>query len=580
MWRWQVHFMISCKTAAESLFKKIDHRLLPTSFLLGFRIGTDPQKRPICYEPEKMEFLSQDFLDIDNVLDQVNKSDNLRNMIYSGLSREETEERAFRRNFRQAIKVVLDKSPSFQDKVHFVSPVTIRDGYAIYVILQLKQSIYSTYQFLSYKDPEQFLKKNMSFLDSTIEVYLEDRSYRLYPPEAGNERGPERDADELLRAAAKNFSFSIATATGGQGYFEIYRACEMLSVLKYEGKENEGRLILCRKNHPELEMTLQFAEAFPITEYRKLRKLLELARDNVAVVTDSEVVLGLGFVKPSYTGKKEDIYTIQFSGLHCYNILHLEQPVLIMRYGNPEQVQSVIQAEKFADDAKRIFSNITQPQIDHLYNLAISTTRSSRGNMLVFASDAALEAKRLSMQCIPIKPTRLEEQTLLTLTAIDGALLVDLDGHLHAKGVILDGVAGIEGDASRGSRYNSALTYQEFRGRKLPTMIVVVSEDGMVDIIPNLRPSVRHSEIVQFIRTLESINSPELFNSQTYYNTMDLLTNRAFYLTQDECDQINILNGSLYALDQRSGKTVWRTFDNFSPDPRMDNTYYIPEFQK
>jgi hypothetical protein len=577
MWPWQVHFMISCKVAAESLFKKIDSRLQPTSFLLGFRTESDIEKPPICYEPEKMQFLAKDFEGIDEALREVYESDPLKDMFYSGLSREETESRTFRRNFPQAIKRILDNSPSFTDKAHFVGQAIKKNGYFVHVVLQLNKSIYSNYQFLKYRDPEEFLKKSMSFLDSAIDAYLEDHTYRLYPPDAGNERGPERDADELLRAAAKNFSFTIATAAGGRGFYEIYPACEALSVLKYEGKENQGHLIVCRGNHSDLQMTVEFADVFPITEYRKIRKVLELTNSEVGVITDSEQVLGLGFITPNYSGQKEDIFHIHFTGLHCYNILHQDQSVLVMRYGNPVQVRSVILPEKFAEDAGRVFSGITKVQIDYLYTLALSAAQVAQGSMLVFAPDAAQEAKRLAKQCIPIKPTKLDAGSLQALISIDGALIIDLDGSLHAKGAILDGLVGIDGDASRGSRYNSALTYQEFRGRKRPTLIVVVSEDGMVDTLPYLLPAIRHSEIIQFIKTLQSLNSQESFNGGTYYNTMDLLSSRAFYLSPDECDQMNQLNKSLEALDQKSGKTVWRKFDDFVPNPRMNETYYLPE---
>jgi len=576
MWPWQVHFMISCKVAAESLFNKIDNRLMPTTFLLGFRTEDGAGKPPICYEPEKMEFLERDFAGMTRTLDEVYESDPMKDMIYSDLTQEETEKRTFLRNFPQAIKVVLDNSESFTDKVHFVGSAMDRNGYSVYIVLQLNKSIYSNYKFLKYTDPEQFLKRSLSFIDSTIDAYLEDRTYRLHPADAGHERGPERDTDELLRAGARNFFFTVATA-GGQGFYKVYPACEALSLLKYEGKENGGHLIVCRQNHPDLEMTLQFEDAFPITEYRKLRKVLELTNDEVGVVTDSELVHGLGLIRPTYDGEKEDIFHIYFRGLHCYDVLHQEQPVILMRNGTPEQVRSVILYDKFAEDATRIFSDISKPQIDHLYALALSAARSLRGNMLVFVKDAAQEARRLSRQCIPIRPTRLEENTLQTLIEIDGALILDLDGRLHAKGAILDGVVGIEGDSSRGSRFNSALTYQEFRGRNLPTMIVVVSEDGMVDTIPYLKPAIRRSEITQFIKTLESINSGDTFNSQTYYNTMDLLTNRKFYLSPVECEHINSLNKSLQDLDRTSGKTSWRVFGDFVSDPRMNETYYLPE---
>jgi hypothetical protein len=166
---------------------------------------------------------------------------------------------------------------------------------------------------------------------------------------------------------------------------------------------------------------------------------------------------------------------------------------------------------------------------------------------------------------------------LTQFTSIDGAVIIDLDGYAHAKGVILDGIAGIEGDASRGSRYNSALTYFQFRGWQKPSMIVVVSEDGMVDVIPKLLPQIRHSEILQFVKTLESINSPETFNDGTFYNTIELLQNRSFYLSEEECNKINKLKESLQALDRTVGKTFWRTFDDFYPNSKMNSHFYVFE---
>jgi hypothetical protein len=576
MWPWQVHYLISCKVAAESLFKRIDDRLQPTSFLLGFRRDADAGRPPICYEPEKMEFLAADFAALDQVLAESYESDPLKGMHYSGLSREETETRAYRRNFQRTLKVILDNSPSFTDKIHFIGPEIIRNGYAVYIVLQLNRTNYSSYQFLHYVDPEAFLKKSMSLLDSVIDAYLEDRSYRLHARDAGNDRGPERDADELLRAAAKYFSYTIASA-GGPGVHNLFPAWEALSKLTYEGKENHGHLIVCRGNHPHLEMTLPFEATFPITEYRKVRKLLEMTTGAVGVVTDGQTIRGLGLINEAYNGQKENVFHIHFRGLHCYEICHQVQPVMVMQFGIPEQVRSIIVQEKFAADAGRIFPAITQTQVNHLYHLAMAAGRCLHGSMLVFAGDAAEEAKRLSMQCIPIQPTRLTEESLQALVTIDGALLIDLDGYLHATGVILDGVVGIEGDASRGSRYNSALTYQEYRGRNKPTMMVVVSEDGMVDTIPQLRPMIRHSEIIQFIKTLESLDAPHAFNDQTYYNTMELLQSRAFYLTRAECEQINELKKSLAELDHKVGKTVWRVFGDFEPDPRMNDSYYIKE---
>lgn len=578
MWKWQVHFMISCKVVAESLFNKIDSHLQATSFMIGYCIVETEERPAICFEPEKMEFLLPDLKSVNGLFESFRDNDPMRFMHYSGDGQQDEQDRLrYDKNFRNALKKALDDSPSFKDKIHFIAKPVRRDGYDVYIILQLNKSIYSNYQFLSYIDAEEILHKHLSFIEAVIDTYLEDRRHRLYIPEAGREIGPERAIEEILRTASTSFLFTIAAA-GRSGHFHnLSPACNELCLYKYEGGENMGHLIVCKKQHPAIEITLEIDIPFSLEEHRKIRKLLELTSDEIGVVTNVDLVLGLGRRLECYDASKEEIFDVYFKGLHCYDVMHLDQPLLLMRYGNPEQVRHLINRVKFAEDASRVFDGISREQVDNLFILSMAAARGGKGCMLVFIKDAQVEARRMQRQCIAIKPKKMDVYLVEVLTSIDGALLIDLDGYAHAKGVILDGVIGIEGDASRGSRYNSALTYHEFRGWQKPTMIVVVSEDGMVDVIPQLRPKIRHSEIIQFIKTLESMNSAETFNAITFYNTMDLLQNRRFYLNSMECDQLNELAASLHNFDLHSGKTVWRTFDKFTPNARMNESYYVPE---
>jgi hypothetical protein len=577
MWKWQVSYMISCKVSAESLFSQIDRRLMATAFLIGFKSDNKDNRPLICFEPEKMAFLSNDFSEIEEITEKFASIDPLKNMYYSGGMQGEMDIRRREKNFREAIKDILDRSAAFTDKIHFVAPAVLRDGYNVYVILQLDKTIYSNYVFLRYVDPQELLSRHLSLIDATINNYLEDCAYRLYLPEAGRDRGPERDYDDMLRAAAKSFSFTIALAGRSGNFYDLYPACNELSLVNYEGKENRGHLIICRKDHPALDISLELLDPFSIKQNRKLRKLLELTDEKTGVITNGEIIIGLGKINHPYDTQMEDVFHVYFRGIHCYDIMHESQPLLLMRHGRPEQAGQFIIYERFAQDAKRIFADVTDNQIEQMYMLSNAAIHSGSGCMLVFLADADKEAKRLANQSISIKPKKLDETAVQVLTSIDGAIIVDLDGFAHAKGVILDGVVGLDGDSSRGSRYNSALTYCEYRGWQKPTMIVVVSEDGMVDVIPQLMPQIRHSEIIQFIKTLESLNSEETFNDNTYYDVMNMLITRSFYLTKEECDHINILNKSLSELDHKSGKTVWRVFDDFAPNPKMNDRFYVDE---
>ena len=80
------------------------------------------------------------------------------------------------------------------------------------------------------------------------------------------------------------------------------------------------------------------------------------------------------------------------------------------------------------------------------------------------------------------------------LGGVDGAVILGPDGRCHAFGVILDGDASAgQGDPARGSRYNSAVRYQRTRATR--SLLVVISDDGTVDLIPHLKPRKHREEV-------------------------------------------------------------------------------------
>ncbi len=76
-----------------------------------------------------------------------------------------------------------------------------------------------------------------------------------------------------------------------------------------------------------------------------------------------------------------------------------------------------------------------------------------------------------------------DEDTMLGLTSIDGALLMDWEGKCLAMGVIVDGIVKKSGKTERGARYNSIKNYIEVNAEKSRMIGIIVSEDGMVDVM-------------------------------------------------------------------------------------------------
>lgn len=129
----------------------------------------------------------------------------------------------------------------------------------------------------------------------------------------------------------------------------------------------------------------------------------------------------------------------------------------------------VAKIKQIPKDKKIIFSKILKRLKQQKY-----------GALLIISSDAEKEAKIL---CSKFKRGTLidkldfsKESNLPLLdgiAAVDGAVLVDFSGNCYAFGVILDGDAKVEGDVSRGARYNSSLNYVAGKNR----YAVIVSED-------------------------------------------------------------------------------------------------------
>lgn len=577
MWPWQVHFKISAQVSAESLFNVLDKKLLPNVFLIGFLNKERPDRLPICIDPESDDYLIEKIINIQEIADQLYEKDNHRGLYYTGEGiQEDMDNRLKRGSFRKALEKILNELPENSNKICFATSAALIDDYRVFLVLELDRNVYYSHGHLKNIDPKERFVIYNSFLETVKDSYLKVIFTEMNLPEPGMSHD-SKSSEEILREAAKNFTNSIAwKGKIVEGIFVFFNTCNKMSISRYEGSENRGHLIIAEENHPEIEMKLEIDIPFNINDDRKTRKLLQLSNESIGVITNSKKVFGLGTIKNTYQKSSESIFDVFFRGIHCWDIMHKEDILLQMRYGLPQLSSEIIVRDNFFLDGKRIFGNVSDTQLENLYLLAISVTKQKKGAMIVIMEDAPFEARRLSNQCINIKPIKLNTDLTLSLTAIDGSVLIDLDGVAYAKGAILDGIVGYNGDASRGSRFNSALTYEEHRGLEKPTMIIVVSEDETVNVIPDFIPQINHEEIIDAIKILKSLNSADNFHRKTFNDIMFWLTNRRFYLREDECQIINKLKKDLHELDLKAGgTTMWINHQDLYPNHQMKDSYYL-----
>jgi len=193
--------------------------------------------------------------------------------------------------------------------------------------------------------------------------------------------------------------------------------------------------------------------------------------------------------------------------------------------------------------------------------------------MLVISENAKSEAKRLGKQSFAIKPLKLTPKIINQITSIDGSVMLDIDSTCHAIGVILDGLATEKGDSSRGSSYNSAIRYYENFNTQFSMAIVIISEDGMIDIIPKLRPRIKHSEITNRLYELEKLNLLEKVERKKYYSIINWFENNEFYLSDNECLKINELRKEIEKKEAEPAN-MWIVRKDLVSNSEMNDSYY------
>jgi hypothetical protein len=248
---------------------------------------------------------------------------------------------------------------------------------------------------------------------------------------------------------------------------------------------------------------------------------------------------------------------------------------MVVENGAPRLPEQRLSRSKFDDIVVRVFASHGGSDPDALWHLAMAAAEAEHGTMLVVSADARGEAERLRNQALTVESSRLQPAVIRQVTSIDGAVLVDPHGECSAIGVILDGVAGDDGDRSRGARYNSAIRYMS--STTSATVIILVSEDGMINLLPNLMPQVRRSGIEILIEDLREAARIDPVHPERFYAAYDRVKARAFYLSEAQCGEANSLRDDHWKRRRAAGAQIWIAEAPLVPNPRMSDSYLLDE---
>jgi hypothetical protein len=376
---------------------------------------------------------------------------------------------------------------------------------------------------------------------------------------------------DAIRRSANHLVFSAAMIAGETLAKGLFDSFEALASTAYEGRAGAGSVILACDGHSCVDVAVRLRQPISVRERLQFRKLLEITGPDLSLLVDGTTIYGLGTVSEEYDGTSEDIFRFGIVEQGIWQMSHNGSPLLRVANGHPQLPRPRMSPSLFVDSMRRVFASVSDENIRAIWRLAQTAVSQSKGTMLVVTTAAAQEAKRLAPQALAIEPQQIDSRMLRSLTRIDGAVLLTPDGTCHAVGVILDGIATGVGDPGRGARYNSAVRYTA--ASSAPCLIVIVSEDGMIDVHPELAPRVRPEDVEQALYDLETIGSSEDVALETFYAARERLRLFAFYLSESQCQRANEVVSRVE--QQRFRQTGMRlAVVPFAPDPRMNESFF------
>ena len=581
MWGYQQHFQVSLQSFAKRVFSKLDPYLRPKTFLVGIRNEELENRHEICLEPEDCGYMQRDFKNVRELAARLEQVDPESRILHTHPIAQKNHNIRIKNNaLRDAILKTIQKESDYSDLLTYASSPTEKEGYLVFVVLQVSKSAYESHYRLS-KERFQHYHVSVSLINSTINEFLEAASHGPYVPDAGaGSDFSKYEGDEVIKAAGKDFMYTISSKGKAlYGLHGLWNACNIISSLTCEGEDGVGGIIIAPRDHQNVRMSLTLDNPIIISEYRKVRKFLELSDQKNCLISDSYRIYGLGQIFGDYNPIDENLFSVNFTQHYHWEVSHAENCLMKISYNQPHLPKTKINREKFYSDLERIFKGSKGKDLDNLWWIVMEALKQEHGTMLVVSEGAKDEAKRLAKQCFTIKPTALNEDTIKIdkITSIDGAVLLSPDGICHAIGVILDGLATDKGDSARGARYNSAVRYYENMKRRFPCILIIVSEDGMVNLVPDLMPQVKRSFIIEKIDELKELDKSDKIRVKDFHMALDWLEQHRFYLVQNQCDEINNLRTDIETkMEEQLGTDYIKIVrHDLKPNPEMNESYLV-----
>ncbi|WP_437761862.1 diadenylate cyclase [Sorangium sp. So ce764] len=569
MWAYQHNFRFSVEYRARDTLQTVAPGIEPRALLIGVRTTETTEGHPVCVEPEDGQWDPKIFFGCTARTDQIFAAHPDHSIHYGDApSMRDKPENIRKKSVRDAVREVTDAYDAQHGTESFCGWPAKVNGYHVVPVLQFDKADLAKHPRLPSPIRFQDWTSSIGLIDSLVERLLDEATQVL-----GGSKEPGRhldsltgDKSSLLRSAADRFCSAITLATRDVMFQGLFEAINIISSIPYEGAEAIGEIVFAPQESEAVELRVKFDSPVSIYEHRLARKVIEMSSPELSCLCyGSSGIAGLGSIKDV---DADSVFRVVFTGHYKWDLYHRGQVIMKAAFGLPQLPSVRLSEGAFCTTARRIIPGLDAEDAARLWRIVEAAMEQKHGTMIVVSESAEAEARRLKKQALAISPIELSADLVRRLSGIDGAVLVDPKGVCHAIGVILDGMATNEGDPARGARYNSAIRY--IATAKTPTMCLVVSEDGYVNVFPVLRPQILKSDIEKNIALLKTQTI------DNYHKTIKWLDDHRFYLTAEQCDVVNYEFKRIRSAPAEVGEARV-VFAPFEANVDMNESYYLPE---
>lgn len=568
MWAYQTHFRGSMEFRTRDVLSALGVVLDPKAVLVGVRVPEVTADHPVCVEPEDGEWDLSMFSRCHDRTEELFKVHPDHALYYGDEPRmRDKPENIRRKSVLEAVEEAFAPFDTDHSTRTFCGTPVRVGNYHVVPVLQASRTALEESPRLP--EPIEYRGRTSArgIVETLILHLLSEASVALGTKEPGRYFDIfDADASGLLRQAAQGLCNAIPLAVQDFMLQGVFDDLNRVSSLRYEGGEAMGEIVFAAPNAPSLEHQIRFSKSVPLSSPRLVRKIVEMSGNDLACVCDGSG--GLKGLATVTVHPANPVFRVVFTGHYRWELYFNEVLLMKSAFGVPAVPSPRLTEGQFSSNIRRILVGLTEPQCHVLWGVISAAMDQRHGTMLVVSDAADTEAKRLSSQSISVQPTLLTPALVRRISGIDGAIVVDRDAQCHALGVILDGLACDVGDPSRGARFNSAVRYT--RSATAPTVCLVVSEDGDVNMVPTLRPQINRKEVQARVEQLAELTA------DNYHETRSWLDRNRFYLTAEQCE---FLNTQLERIHAEPAEVVGIRLVTrpFSAHPEMNESYYLED---